>query len=221
MSEARGSGKGRRAQIPNILSLCRVFIIPILVVLLLFPGRGVRALAAALFVLASITDYLDGYLARKYKVVSSMGTFLDPMADKVLVMAVLVMLLPLKEGSVPAWMVVVILGREIIISGLRSAASARGVVIQAAELGKFKTILQIFALTGLLLHYRYLFLDFHLGGMYFLWAAMILGVWSGVDYFLKFWALVAKEQAEPGRQAVMPRPPCEGMPARTDSTGRS
>ncbi len=194
MSES--NEKGRIANVPNILSMCRVFIIPILVVLLLFPGRLVRVVAAVLFVLASITDYLDGYVARKYQVVSSMGKFLDPMADKVLVMAVLVMLVSLQEGSVPAWMVVIILGREIIISGLRGAASARGVVIEAAELGKYKTILQIFALTGLLLHYEYFSIDFHLGGMYFLWAAMILGVWSGIDYFLKFWTVIVKEQAE-------------------------
>lgn len=188
--------KNTITQIPNILSMCRIFIIPILVILLLFPGKPIRAIAAILFVLASITDYLDGYLARRYNVVSTLGKFLDPMADKVLVTAVLVMLIPIKEGSVPAWMVVIILVREIIISGLRGAASARGVVIQAEELGKYKTILQIFALTGLLLHYRYLSIDFHLGGMYFLWAAMILGVWSGIDYFWKFWDVVVREDTE-------------------------
>ena len=176
--------------------MCRVFVIPVLVILLLFPGKLVRAIAAILFVLASITDYFDGYLARRYNVVSSIGKFLDPMADKVLVMAVLVMLIPLKEGSVPAWMVVIILGRELIINSLRGVASTKGVVIEAQELGKFKTILQIFALTGLILHYRYFSIDFHLGGMYFLWAAMILGIWSGVDYFLRFWAVALREDAE-------------------------
>jgi len=182
--------------IPNMLSMCRVFVIPVLVILLLFPGELVRAIAAILFVLASITDYLDGYLARRYNVVSSIGKFLDPMADKVLVMAMLIMLIPLREGSVPAWMVVVILGRELIINSLRGVASTKGVVIEARELGKFKTILQIFALTGLILHYQYFSIDFHLGGMYFLWAAMILGIWSGVDYFLRFWAVALREDAE-------------------------
>jgi CDP-diacylglycerol--glycerol-3-phosphate 3-phosphatidyltransferase len=180
-------------RIPNILTMCRVFVVPVLVILLLFPGKVVRAIAAILFVLASITDYFDGYLARRYNVVSSIGKFLDPMADKVLVMAVLVMLIPLQEGSVPAWMVVIILGREMIINSLRGAASAKGVVIQAQELGKYKTILQIFALTGLILHYPYFAIDFHMGGMYFLWTAMILGIWSGVDYVLKFWKVLLKE----------------------------
>jgi CDP-diacylglycerol--glycerol-3-phosphate 3-phosphatidyltransferase len=179
--------------LPNILSMCRLFIIPVLVVLLLFPGKAIRVIAAILFVLASITDYLDGYLARRYNVVSALGKLLDPMADKVLVTAVLVMLVSLKEGSAPAWMVVIILGREIIISSLRGVASARGVVMQAEELGKYKTILQIFALTGLILNYRYFSIDFHLGGMYFLWTAMILGIWSGLDYFRKFWEVALRE----------------------------
>jgi CDP-diacylglycerol--glycerol-3-phosphate 3-phosphatidyltransferase len=188
-------GKNTMKTIPNFLSMCRVFIIPVLVILLLFHGKAVRAIAAILFVLASITDYFDGYLARRYNVVSAMGKFLDPMADKVLVMAVLIMLIP-DEGSVFAWIVVIILGREIIINSLRGAASAKGVVIQAEELGKYKTILQIFALTGLLLRYPYFSIDFHFAGMYFLLAAMILGIWSGVDYFRKFWAVALKEDLE-------------------------
>jgi len=102
-------------------------------------------------------------------------------------MSALIMLISSKIGPVPAWMVVVILGRDILVTSLRSVASAGGVVIQAEELGKFKTILQIFALTGLILHYPYLSIDFHLGGMYFLWASLLLSLWSGVSYFRKFW----------------------------------
>jgi CDP-diacylglycerol---glycerol-3-phosphate 3-phosphatidyltransferase len=178
--------------LPNILTACRIGVIPLLIVLLCFHEPTPRAIAALLFVLASITDYLDGYLARKYDVISSVGKLLDPMADKLLVMSALIMLVPVKAAAVPAWVVVVILGRDILVTSLRSAASAEGVVIQAEELGKYKTILQIFALTGLILHYPYFSIDFHLGGMYFLWASLLLSVWSGVSYFRRFWFAVVR-----------------------------
>ena len=179
--------KRRMQSVPNILTLCRIFAAPVLVVLLSFPTPVNRAVAALLFVLASTTDYFDGYLARRYNVISSVGKLLDPMADKLLVMAALIMLVACGEGSVPAWMVVIILGREIMITSLRGVASTQGVVIEAEELGKYKTILQIFAITGLCMHYHYFWIDFHFGGMYFLWASLILSIWSGMDYFRKFW----------------------------------
>jgi CDP-diacylglycerol---glycerol-3-phosphate 3-phosphatidyltransferase len=178
--------------LPNILTVCRVGVVPVLVVLLFFSSPLPRAIAAFIFVLASITDYLDGYLARKYNVISSVGKLLDPMADKLLVMSALIMLVPCGTGAVPAWMVVVILGRDIMVTSLRGVASAEGVVIQAEELGKYKTILQIFALTGLILHYPYFSIDFHVGGMYFLWASLLLSIWSGVSYFQKFWFAVVR-----------------------------
>ena len=186
------SGK-RMRDLPNILTLCRVGVIPVLVVLLLFSTPLPRAIAAFIFVLASVTDYLDGYLARKYDVISPMGKLLDPMADKLLVTSALIMLVPCPVGGVPAWMVVVILGRDIMVTSLRGVASAQGVVIQAEALGKYKTILQIFALTGLILHYPYLGVDFHLGGMYFLWASLLLSIWSGISYFRKFWSAVIRK----------------------------
>lgn len=177
--------------LPNLLTFCRVGVIPILVVLLLSQSPSLRAVAALLFVLASITDYFDGYLARKYNVISSVGKLLDPMADKLLVMSVLIMLIPGgKTGVVFACMVVVILGRDILVTSLRGVASADGVVIQAELLGKYKTILQVFALTGLILHYPYFSIDFHLGGMYFLWASLLLSLWSGMSYFRRFWFAV-------------------------------
>ena len=185
--------KRRMQSVPNILTLCRIFTAPLLVVLLSFPTPVNRAVAALLFVLASTTDYFDGYLARRYNVISSVGKLLDPMADKLLVMAVLIMLVACREGSVPAWMVVIILGREIMITSLRGVASTQGVVIEAEELGKYKTILQIFAITGLCMHYRYFWIDFHFGGMYFLWASLILSIWSGMDYFRKFWHAAVRQ----------------------------
>src|SRR6266581_7562200 len=139
--------------IPNMLTLLRIALIPVMAVLLLSPSRKAGFWAAGVFALASITDWLDGYLARRMGIVTTFGKFLDPIADKLIVMAALIMILPF--SWVPAWMVLVILGREIIITGLRGIASTEGIVIAASQLGKFKTIFQIVAILGLLLHYDY------------------------------------------------------------------
>lgn len=186
--------------IPNILTLLRIAAIPVLAVLLLSPSRDAGFWAAALFSAASVTDWLDGYLARRMGIVTVFGKFLDPIADKLIVMASLIMILPF--GRVPAWMVLVILGREIIITGLRGIASTEGIVIQASDLGKFKTIFQIVAIIGLLLHYDYhpyfsmdhplLTVNMHNVGMFFLWIATILTAWSGIDYMAKFMKVIAK-----------------------------
>jgi CDP-diacylglycerol--glycerol-3-phosphate 3-phosphatidyltransferase len=180
--------------LPNILTLLRIALIPVLAVLLLSPSRDAAFWAAAVFAVASVTDWLDGYLARRMEIVTTFGKFLDPIADKMIVMAALVMILPYQR--VPAWMVLVILGREIIITGLRGLASTEGIVIPASNLGKFKTIFQIVAILGLLLHYDYhwffslahpwLFVNMHNVGMFYLWIAVVLTIWSGVDYLWKF-----------------------------------
>ena len=179
---------------PNLLSLFRIGLVPILVYLLRDPGALAGAVAAILFVLGSLSDYYDGYLARKHGIVTTFGKFLDPLADKLLVVSVLIMLVAMPcvpdlaipcEPRVPAWLVVLIVGRELAVTGLRSIASSEGITLGAEELGKYKTIFQIFALTGLLMHYRYVFIDFHLGGVYFLWIALVLGMWSAVDYHLR------------------------------------
>jgi CDP-diacylglycerol--glycerol-3-phosphate 3-phosphatidyltransferase len=176
---------------PNLLSLFRIALVPVLVYLLRDPGRLAGAMAAMLFIVGSLSDYYDGYLARKHGIVTTLGKFLDPLADKLLVVSVLIMLvaMPCAPGldvpctpRVSAWLVVIIVGRELAVTGLRSIASSEGIMLGAEELGKYKTIFQIFALTGLLVHYRYLFVDFHLGGTYFLWIAVVLGIWSAVDY---------------------------------------
>jgi CDP-diacylglycerol--glycerol-3-phosphate 3-phosphatidyltransferase len=180
--------------IPNILTMMRIAAIPLLVAILMSPSRSAGFWAAALFSLASITDWLDGYLARRMGIVTIFGKFLDPIADKLIVMAALIMILPFNR--VPAWMVLVILGREIIITGLRGIASSEGIVIQASDLGKYKTIFQIVAIIGLVLHYNYnwffgishelLTVNMHNSGMFFLWIATVLTVWSGVDYLFRF-----------------------------------
>ncbi|MDY0301046.1 MAG: CDP-diacylglycerol--glycerol-3-phosphate 3-phosphatidyltransferase [Trichlorobacter sp.] len=179
---------------PNIVTLFRIACIPLLVVLLLEPTRSACFWAAVVFAIASATDWLDGYLARRMQIVTVFGKFLDPIADKLIVTAALVMILPYNRA--PAWIVLIILAREIIITGLRSIASSEGIVIQASNLGKYKTIFQITAIIGLLLHYDYnwffgiqhplLTVSMHNAGMFFLWIALLLTIWSGVDYLFKF-----------------------------------
>jgi len=186
--------------IPNILTMTRIAAIPLLAVLLMSPSQSAGFWAAVVFSLASVTDWLDGYLARRMGIVTIFGKFLDPIADKLIVMAALIMILPF--GRVPAWMVLVILGREIIITGLRGIASSEGIVIQASNLGKFKTIFQLVAIIGLLLHYDYNWLfgiehqlaqvNMHNVGMFFLWIATLLTVWSGVDYLARFIRIIAR-----------------------------
>ena len=186
--------------IPNMLTMMRIAAIPLMAALLMSPTKASGFWAAIVFALASVTDWLDGYLARRMGIVTVFGKFLDPIADKLIVMAALIMILPF--GRVPAWMVLVILGREIIITGLRGIASSEGIVIHASELGKFKTIFQIVAILGLLLHYNYNWLfgiahpliqvDMHNVGMFFLWIATLLTVWSGIDYLARFVRVILK-----------------------------
>jgi CDP-diacylglycerol--glycerol-3-phosphate 3-phosphatidyltransferase len=186
--------------LPNILTLTRIAAIPLMAALLMSSSQTAGFWAAAVFSLASITDWLDGYLARRMGIVTIFGKFLDPIADKLIVMAALIMILPF--GRVPAWMVLVILGREIIITGLRGIASSEGIVIQASDLGKFKTIFQLVAIIGLLLHHNYNWLfgiehqlvhvNMHNVGMFFLWIATLLTVWSGVDYLARFIKIIAR-----------------------------
>ncbi len=185
---------------PNVLTLVRVAIVPVIVYLLTDPGRIAGLTAAVLFFAAALTDYLDGYLARKRGTVTTLGKFLDPLADKLLVVSGLVMLaaMPCAQGvtdaacdpRVPAWLVVLIVGRELAVTGLRSIAASEGITLGAEELGKYKTIFQIFALVALSIHYRYLYVDFHAGGMYFLWLSLLLGLWSAVDYHLRVYRQV-------------------------------
>ena len=172
--------------LPNLLTFFRIALIPGIVVLLLEPGRG-RALAAgAAFLVACLSDFLDGYIARRHEITTTLGKFLDPLADKLTLMAALTMLAAMpREPRVPAWLVVVVVGREIAVTGLRAIAAGEGVVLAAEALGKYKTIFQMFAVTGLLVHYEFLGVDWHAGGMYFLAIATVLSVWSGVDYTVK------------------------------------
>jgi CDP-diacylglycerol--glycerol-3-phosphate 3-phosphatidyltransferase len=132
-------------------------------------------IAGVVFIAASITDAADGYFARKHGIVTNMGKFIDPMADKILVVAALISLVELER--LPAWIVVIIVSREFIVSGIRMVAAAEGVVIHASSGGKAKTVSQIIAIIMMIFGIRY--------AMPVMWAAMILTVWSGLDYLIK------------------------------------
>ncbi len=194
------SARSGLLNLPNILTLGRIAAIPLLIVLMHFEGRGAAMWAAAVFSAAAVTDWIDGWLARKWQVVTVLGKFLDPLADKLIVMAALIMLIPL--GRIPAWAVFLILAREMIVTGLRSIASAEGIVIAASELGKYKTIFQMVAIVGLLLHYDYywffgvqwqiLHASMHTAGLFFFWISFALTMWSGIDYLAKFFKVIAR-----------------------------
>lgn len=172
--------------LPNLITFLRIGLIPVLVVLLTVPGPVEAVLAAATFHIACWSDFLDGYLARKWNISTTVGKLLDPLADKLIVAAALIMLVSMdRQPAVPAWMIVVIIGREIAVTGLRAVALGQGLVMAAEELGKYKTIFQMFAVHGLLLHYPFLGVDWHTAGMYFLWLALVIGLWSGIDYHIK------------------------------------
>ena len=172
--------------IPNALTLSRLVAIPPLMVLLLVRFPGHDQLAAALFIVLSLTDTLDGQIARRSGTVSDLGKFLDPLADKLFVLSVLIVLV--QEGLVAAWVVVIIFSRELIITILRSVAAAQGRVIPAAPLGKTKTVMQMGAVTLLILQRPYPIVvpvaDLFVG------VAIVFTIWSGLDYLWRFRYLI-------------------------------
>jgi CDP-diacylglycerol---glycerol-3-phosphate 3-phosphatidyltransferase len=171
---------------PNVLTLCRIATVPLIVYLLQFTGALASAAAAAVFFAATITDFLDGYIARSYGSGTNLGKFLDPLADKLIVMAALVMLAGMpRHPRVPAWIVVVLVARELVVTGLRAIAAAEGKIIAADELGKYKMALQCIAVEGLLIHYTHFHIEFFAAGLFILWIAMVVSVWSAVDYIVK------------------------------------
>ncbi len=167
---------------PNALTLSRIVASPLIVLLLVFPMHRVTFfLAAVVFSAAAITDYFDGFFARKYGRVSGFGKAMDPLADKMLMAAVFIMLT--SKGLIPGWVVWIILGRELAVTGLRNILAGRGEDISASVWGKWKTGFQIGASIPLLLHYEYFGINFHAVGTLVLWVAVALTIWSGIDYF--------------------------------------
>ncbi|HUO06502.1 MAG TPA: CDP-diacylglycerol--glycerol-3-phosphate 3-phosphatidyltransferase [Candidatus Binataceae bacterium] len=171
---------------PNLITYFRIATAPILIWCLMYTSPAASWAAAGVFFIATVSDYADGYVARSYDLVTTLGKFLDPMADKLIVATALIMLAGMaRTPHLPAWMAVVFVSREIMVTGLRAVAAAEGLIVGAEELGKYKMALQSIGIHGLLIHYTYLHIDFFAGGMFVLWLAMILTVWSGVDYYIR------------------------------------
>ena len=168
--------------LPNKLTVLRVIMIPFFVIALMMEGgvnQTYRMIATAIFVIASLTDFLDGNIARKYNLVTNFGKFMDPLADKLLVCSALICLIEL--GQLPAWMVLIIISREFIISGFRLVASDNGVVIAASYWGKWKTVFQMISVILLILNIEALSMVTTLA----LWIALALTVISLIDYIKK------------------------------------
>lgn len=166
----------------NRLTLVRILLVPIFMVFLLTRIPGGRFLAAAVFILAASTDGLDGYIARRNKQVTKFGKFIDPLADKILITASLICLVELE--LVPAWIAILIISREFAVTGLRTLAVGENIVITASILGKIKTVSQVVAVSILLLvDLPIPYLD--IIGQIILYFAVLMTVWSGIDYFLK------------------------------------
>lgn len=178
--------------VPNTLTLLRIFFVPLLVAALVqedvqvgLAGLTVAKefVALAIFLVAAATDLLDGYLARRWGQVTTVGTLLDPIADKLLISAALISLVQIRR--LPGWLVILIIGREFAVSGLRSIAAAEGYTIRASELGKTKMVAQVIGVS-------LVFLGIHWPAMdrlsiYAMWGVVIFGLASAVDYFRKFW----------------------------------
>jgi CDP-diacylglycerol--glycerol-3-phosphate 3-phosphatidyltransferase len=173
--------------LPNILTLSRIFLIPLIMALLLTRTHNWELWGVGLFLGASLTDWLDGYVARKRQQITTLGTLLDPIADKLLISAAFIALVELKLAQ--AWMVVIILGREFVVSGLRNIASAEGFTIGASRLGKTKMVFQVVAITLLILAHRYEGWLVPLSS-FALAAVVLLAIVSMIQYFQQFWGQI-------------------------------
>lgn len=188
--------------LPNYITLTRIFSVPVLIWILssrLFTGNnGHRELlASAVFIAASITDGIDGYLARRRGQITTMGMLLDPLADKLLICAAFITLVQFNPRIVPAWIAVVIIGREFLVNGLRAIAASEGFTIEASELGKLKMVVQIVCVAAAILDHRWLYWDFGIGILSLdlvakmsIWFMVALSLVSAIDYFVAFWSKI-------------------------------
>ena len=183
--------------LPNLVTMGRVVVIPFVLYFMDNFNPLRTFIASLLWLVAAAGDFLDGYLARSRGEVSMLGKFLDPLADKLIVNAVLVYMVAL--GRVPAWIVVVIIGRDLAVNGLRSIASAQGLVIAASDGGKIKTAFQLVAIMLLLIHFRYPALgvgipvDYHIAGTWLLWVSTVVSLYSGAQYMRHFLSAALKQ----------------------------
>jgi CDP-diacylglycerol--glycerol-3-phosphate 3-phosphatidyltransferase len=187
--------------LPNILTMCRVAVIPFVVYFIDNYSPTRSFIATLLYIGASITDFLDGYLARRRGQESVLGKFLDPLADKLIVMAALVYLVG--TGRAPAWLVVALLARELAVTGLRSIATTEGLIIAASQGGKTKTALQLVGILFLLVHFRYPLLgfpnvqvDYHVVGLYTMYLSLGMSVFSFAEYIKLFANAVNKQSSQ-------------------------
>ena len=210
MSRPGESGSSLRRELtnlPNIITMGRVLLVPFVLMLIDNYNPLRTFLAGLLYMGAAAGDWLDGYLARSRNQVSVLGKFLDPLADKLIVTAVLVTMVAL--GRAPAWLVVVLIARDLAINGLRSIASAQGLVIAASDGGKIKTALQLVAIMMLLVHFRYPLLgaelvfgeatniDYHRAGLIMLYISAVVSVGSGLQYMRNFFGAAWRAPARP------------------------
>lgn len=195
----RDSKRQEYLNLPNYLSFARILLVPVVMVLLvkISPLRTseynlwVGLIVSGVFIIAGVSDLIDGYYARKYNIDSVVGKYLDPLADKLMILAVMVMLIPLER--IPAWMVVIFLAREITITALRGVATAEGLVIPADQWGKKKTLLQNISLVALMIHYPLLGINTQKFGMIVLVMALILSLGSGYNYLYQFFQEIKKK----------------------------
>jgi CDP-diacylglycerol--glycerol-3-phosphate 3-phosphatidyltransferase len=219
--------------LPNSITLIRVLSIPLLLWILassrFSSANGEKELlASALFIAASVTDGIDGYLARKRGQITTMGILLDPLADKLLIAAAFVTLVQFNPSLVPAWICVVILGREFLVSGLRSIASSEGFTIEASELGKFKMVVQIVSVVAVILDHRWkewpiygnFFLPIHWIAYLAIWFVVLVSLVSAVDYFAAFWSRIDRRVEKRRRRAFIlsRRKKPSPLPQRADAT---
>jgi CDP-diacylglycerol---glycerol-3-phosphate 3-phosphatidyltransferase len=188
-----------RMSLPNSLTLLRIFFVPLLVVLLLTNEQNMELWAVAVFIAAGLTDLFDGYFARRHAQVTRLGILLDPIADKLLISSAFISLVALH--LVPAWIVVIIIGRELAVSGLRSIASSEGFVIQASELGKTKMVLEVITIVVIALVPRFPRID--IPGKVLLWLVVWFAVASAVQYFWIFWRKLEERDRQEPRMVVI------------------
>jgi CDP-diacylglycerol--glycerol-3-phosphate 3-phosphatidyltransferase len=199
MSSDAHSGAGDPpplANLPNFLTLLRIAAIPVIVWLLRYPSPRLAVVTFFIYFAASLTDFFDGYLARRYGLITALGKLLDPLADKLLVVSALIMISVMgRHPGVPGWLLVVIIGRELAVTGLRSIAASEGIVLGAEATGKLKMILQTIGVHGLILHYKYFGLNFYAIGMTSLLASTVVGVWSAIEYHLTVFREMSRSRA--------------------------
>ena len=215
--------------LPNSITISRIATVPVLIWILspVFPWGGPahgwttglrggeqECIAAAVFILASITDGLDGYLARKRGQITTLGMLLDPLADKLMVTAAYILLVAYTPKIVPPWIAVIIIGREFLVSGLRSIAASEGFTIQASEIGKLKTVIQIVSVVAAIFAHRWNYWNWggfiiavHMIALWAIWWMTIVSIISAVDYFVGFWKQIdhAAERARTRRPSVLNR----------------